>query len=211
MDDFEAANRRAIAERLNDENITNLIIRCTGQPLAYEPGSPYYHYRYEHEALWVDPPFRRGYEPITWRIIDPQDFQAMENALKGNFIDNSDGPLDPETFIRLHRMMKLWAYYRMFYMDIVAAEMPWKNPGPGGWKWWSTKEGREGRKIIRRKIKYYILIFAWDWILAKRRDFAWLVVFLPKFIDAVKGQTATKAAKEMAVKMAENQAAVSSG
>lgn len=92
----------------------------------------------------------------------------------------------------------------MFYVDIVKEELPWKNPG--GWKWWSTKEGREGRKIVRRKFKYYTIHFAYDWLQAKKRDFVWAFLLFPKIITSGLGITAAvtvaKAAAKVSAKMA---------
>lgn len=155
------------------------MINTIGHPVAYEEGSPYYSAETAHEGLWVDPPLLLGYEPVDWRVIDEDINQAIIRALKRCFSGNVDGPLDPETFLRLHRKIKQAAYRRMFFIDITKAEMPYKSPGPGGWKWWSTKRGREGRKIIRRKIKFYTMIFGSDWVYSKCRDFAWLFLLLP--------------------------------
>lgn len=126
----------------------------------------------------------------------------MEDALKRNFCDNVDGPLDPETFLRLHLILKQGAYRRMFYSDIVNAEWPWENPGPGGWKWWSTKEGREGRKTIRRKFKFYTLLFGLAWLVSMLRDFTWAFLLLPKLIDLLNGHFGARAASQVAKKQA---------
>lgn len=92
----------------------------------------------------------------------------------------------------------------MFYVDIVKDDWPWKNPG--GWKWWSTKEGRKGRKIIRRKFKFYTIHYAYDWLQAKKRDYVWVFLLFPKIIYSGLGITAAvtvaKAAAKASAKMA---------
>ncbi|KAE9975245.1 hypothetical protein EG328_003285 [Venturia inaequalis] len=200
MNTFEAANRRAIAERLNDENITNIIIQYIGHPVPFQPESPYYRAETAHEPLWTEPPLHRGYEPLNWRIIDLSETEAMINALTRCFAENIDGPLDPESFLRLHRIIKQAAYRRMFYADIVGAELPWTDPGPGGWKWWSTEGGREGRKIVRRKVKFYVWIFGLDWVMAKFRDWFWAILLGPMVVNSLRGETGAKAALKAAFK-----------
>ncbi|QDS77821.1 hypothetical protein FKW77_006030 [Venturia effusa] len=178
MDSFEAANRRALAEDMNDEIITNIMIRSIGYPVPYDESSIYYRIDAARDGMPIPQRLFVGWEPLHWRVMEQMFRKSLEAALKRAFSANVDGPPDPATFTALHRKFKQAAYKRMFTHDIINDNLPWKSSTR--WKWWRTREGREGRKVVRRKLKFWLWEYGLNWLAAKRADHHWLLLLLPQ-------------------------------